>query len=464
MFAVSSFRGRVRRGEGRPIWLTVLVVTALTLTLASCSDDAPEGQAAGEPPATASAAPSAAPSAEPPPAEPPPVARDWPRWGFTHTQHSADNETDDVTEGVTRVLGQTPMLQNQHIMGFGVGNPEPSPGEYDWRSLDERMTVIDRSGGLPVITLCCAPDWMKGGRPGETDWNRLTDAPEPEHYDDFANLAAEVAKRYPHVRYYMVWNEFKGFYNDEEQRPDAEGYTELYNKVYAALKAVNPDIQVGGPYIPVNSHEGGSDGRIQGPWGVVDGRTLDAIEYWMENKAGADFIVVDGASVTEEHTLQPDEFGALAKFDAVTRWLRQKSDNLPVWWAEWYIAPEDARWEEPHRLAVQAVSMMEFARSGAATALYWSPQQQDGDCPGCLWRPREATPLPTYELLGNFVRYFPAGVELEQVTSSHPAIRVLAQKERMIMVNTSNEAVVAEVDGKSRRFQPYEIVWSERTT
>lgn len=441
------------------MWRAALVVTALVLALASCSDG-PDPESAERPPATVSAAP----SAERPPAEPPPVAPDWPRWGFTHTQYSVDNESADAAQGVTRALGSVPMLQNQHIMGFGAGNPMPSPGRYDWRSLDSRITVIDRSGGLPVITLCCAPDWMKGGEAGQTDWSRLTVAPKREHFDDFAMLAAEVAKRYPHIRYYMVWNEFKGFYDSENHRPDAEAYTELYNKVYTALKAVDPGINVGGPYIPINSHKEGSDQRIRGSWGVVDAATLDALEYWLEHKAGADFLVVDGASVTEEHVLLPDEFGALAKFDAVTRWLREKSGNLPVWWAEWYIQPEEVEWDERHRLAVQAVSMMEFARGGAATALYWNPQRQDGECPGCLWRPREATPLPAYDLIGNFVRWFPAGVELEPVSSSSPAIRVLAQRERMVMVNTTDEAVVADVDGKTRRFEPYEIVWSERTT
>ena len=63
--------------------------------------------------------------------------------------------------------------QNQHIMGFGGGNPEPSPGEYDWTSLDRRVEMMRRTGARIVITLCCAPDWMKGGEPGETDWDNL---------------------------------------------------------------------------------------------------------------------------------------------------------------------------------------------------------------------------------------------------------------------------------------------------
>lgn len=456
---VWTFPGGRRRRRTRTAWRVAAVLTALALASAACSD--PAGPPPEEPPPSAEAV---APPTGEAPAEPPPVPPNWPRWGVTHTQNSADNEPENVAGELTRVLAQAPMLQNQHIMGFGAGNPEPSPGQYQWRDLDSRITLMDRSGGLPVITLCCAPDWMKGGRPGTTDWSRLTAAPKPEHFDDFAKLSAEVAKRYPHIRHYLVWNEFKGFYDPETRRPDAVAYTELYNKVYTALKQVNPDIQVGGPYIPINSHKEGTDRRIHGPWGVVDPHSLDAVEYWLENKRGADFIVVDGASVTEEHVQIPDEFGAVGKFGAVTRWLREKSGNLPVWWAEWYISPEETRWDEPHRLAVQAVSMMEFATSGAATALYWSPQRKSGDCPGCLWQPGEPTALPTYELIANFVRWFPADVELERVSSSSAAIRVIAQKNRMLMVNTTDEAVVAEVDGKTHRFAPYEIIWSDRAT
>ena len=79
------------------------------------------------------------------------------------------------------------------------------------------MQLIADSGVTPVITLCCAPDWMKGGQPGETDWSRLEVAPDPAHFADFAELAADVAKRYPQVKHFIVWNELKGFHDDEQQ-------------------------------------------------------------------------------------------------------------------------------------------------------------------------------------------------------------------------------------------------------
>ena len=55
--------------------------------------------------------------------------------------------------------------QNHHLMGFGTLNPEPAPGEYDWESLDRRMRLTEDTGARTVLTLCCAPDWMKGGTP-----------------------------------------------------------------------------------------------------------------------------------------------------------------------------------------------------------------------------------------------------------------------------------------------------------
>ncbi|MFC4529650.1 xylan 1,4-beta-xylosidase [Sphaerisporangium dianthi] len=398
--------------------------------------------------------------------KPPRVDPAWPRWGFTHTGTSANNVTERFEQDVSRTLAQTPMVQNQHIMGFGALNPEPRPGEFFWEDLDSRTNFMKQSGGTPVITLCCAPDWMKGGPEGPTEesaWTEhLEDAPYPEHFGDFADLTAAVAKRYTDVKYFMVWNELKGFWRDHSKPADIKGYTEMYNKVYDAVKAVRPDAQIGGPYIGFDSNKSGKS-ELRGPWGVVNQNSLDAFEYWFDNKKGADFIVVDGASPTDAHELLPDAFGALSKFGAVTAWLRDKAGDLPVWWSEWYFAPEDGtKWQEPMRLAVQAASMIEFAKSGAATALYWNPQVKTGACQACMWAPRTGALLPTGRLMGDFAQWFPAGAELEDLTSSEPAVRVLAQPRQMVMVNTTGGRIATTVDGKEFTLRPYEIKWSAR--
>src|SRR5690606_473294 len=300
-------------------------------------DDGPDAYAGGG--EIASTAPD-----EPAPTLPPPPELDaWPRWGVTHTQYSADNESSEMQGQARRLLGRVSMMQNQHIMGWGAGNPEPSPGQYNFTDLNRRLTFMSSSQAVPVITLCCAPDWMKGGQAGRTDWSKNpTVAVRPEHFDDYAKLAARVAQQYPTVEHHMAWNESTGFWKESAHRWDSEGYTEMYNKVYDALKKVNPNIKVGGPYVPIESTKADRPSELKGPYGTVDQRALDAIEYWIKHKKGADFIVVDGATVTTDGGNVPDDFAATAKFSAITEWLKQKSGGLPVWWAEWYVEPENS--------------------------------------------------------------------------------------------------------------------------
>ena len=436
-------------------------IMAMALVVAGCSPAADR--------VTPAAQESTAPAKEPAKVKiqkPPAVDPSWPRWGFTHTGISANNITERFERDVGQALAGTPMLQNQHIMGFGALNPEPRPGEFFWEDLDSRTNLMKESDGTQIITLCCAPDWMKGGPEGPTEesaWDEhLEDAPYPEHFDDFAKLAAAVAQRYTDVKYFMVWNEFKGFWKDHSKPADYKGYTELYNKVYDAVKAVRPDAQVGGPYLGFDSNKRGRS-ELKGTWGVVNQNVLDAFDYWFKHKKGADFVVVDGASPTDAHELLPDAFGALGKFSAVTTWLREKTGDLPIWWSEFYFEPEDGTdWPEPMRLAVQAAAMMEFAKSGAATALYWNPQTKDGACAACMWDPRTGALLPTGRLTGAFAKWFPAGAELEPVTSSDPKVRVLAQPQKMVMVNTTGGQVTTTVDGTDFTLKPYEIKWSDR--
>ncbi|GLW12350.1 hypothetical protein Misp01_74780 [Microtetraspora sp. NBRC 13810] len=408
-----------------------------------------------------------APSEPAPSLRQPPAVDDWPRWGMTHTQFSVDNEPEDLREPATHLLERVPLIQNQHIMGWGAGNPEPAPGKNDFRDLDRRVKLMARSNALPVLTLCCAPDWMKGGAEGRTVWEQIEVAPERDHFDDYARLAATVAKRYPTVKHFMVWNEFKGFWSNGRNAWDAEAYTELYNKVYDALKAVDEDIKVGGPYVPIDTDVSETNkSELSGAWGNVDQRSLDAIEYWLQHKKGADFVIIDGSSATNDRGIVPDEFTALGKFGAVTNWLRRESGDLPVWWAEWYVESEGSGWTEERRTAVQTAAMMEFALSGVTTALYWSPQPKNSegsqDCPGCLWSPVDGDEMPMAGVLSGFSKWFPAHVALTPVDSSDARVRVLAQERQMVMVNTTGAALTVTVDGQSFTLQPYEVRWSDR--
>ncbi|MBO1331953.1 xylan 1,4-beta-xylosidase [Streptomyces sp. VRA16 Mangrove soil] len=417
------------------------------------------------------------------PADPPEQQGPDVGWGFTHTQHSADEGSDPAVVRAEKLLGGAPMPQNQAIMGWGADNPEPVKGRYDFDAMDRRIDFIRKSGGTPVITLCCAPDWMKGGKPGvdNTDWSQqnLEKAPDPDHYQDYANLAATVAKRYPYVRHFIVWNEFKGFWNDGKARWDYEGYTQLYNRVYKALKKVDKDILVGGPYLVMDSldpkqTDGASD-VVKGPWGRMDQRIVDAFDYWNKNKVGADFVVVDGSSYTNDDEMLPNEFAATDKFTAVSKWIEDQTGDLPLWWAEYYVEPADSRderdgWSEPHRVAVQAAGMIALAKGGTTSGFYWNPEDEKGDsCAGCLWRPTDSSsgggPLPMYGLVSRFNEEFGPGTKYKSVSVAAddvPNVRVLADDKAVLVVNTLNRPISAKVDGKRFDMQGYEVKWLER--
>ncbi|MEW2163100.1 xylan 1,4-beta-xylosidase [Streptomyces sp. NPDC007084] len=419
------------------------------------------------------------------PATPPQTSRPDVGWGFTHTQYSADMGDGAATERVEGLLGrdQVSLPQNQHIMGWGAGNPEPSKGRYDFTEMDSRVDFVRGSGGTPVITLCCSPDWMKGGEAGadRTDWSQasLETAPEPAHFADFAALAATVARRYPDVRHFIVWNEFKGFWNDSEARWDYEGYTKLYNLVYTALKKVNKDIQVGGPYLVMDSFDPrqtqDASTTLKGPWGAMDQRVLDAFSYWNRHKAGADFVVVDGSSYTNDDETLPDEFAATDKFTAVGRWLRGQTGQLPLWWAEYYVEPADGQderrgWSETRRVAVQASGMIAMVKGGASSGFYWNPEKEKGtDCPGCLWTPTGTASggaeLPMYDLVSRFGKAFPPGTTYEKVSVAPddvPNVRVLASGRTVLVVNTRGRSISAKVDGKRFAMGPYAVKWIDR--
>jgi hypothetical protein len=207
----------------------------------------------------------------------------------------------------------------------------------------------------------------------------------------------------------------------------------------------------------------------------MDQRVLDAFDYWNKNKAGADFVVVDGSSYTKDDDLLPDEFAATEKFTAVSRWVRERSDGLPLWWAEYYVEPADANddragWSETRRVAVQASGLIAMARGGATSGFYWNPEEESGaDCPGCLWTPTDTEDggkaLPMYDLLSRFGKEFPPGTEYESVSvaaDDKPNVRVLADDKAVLVVNTLDRSISAKVDGQRFGMGAYEVKWLER--
>ena len=342
--------------------------------------------------------------------------------GAALTERSADPwNPRPATERATKILGRVTDMANQHIMGWGALNPSPYPGERQWDSLDVRVRLMESAGVEPVITLCCAPDWMKGGEPGETDWSRIEVSPDPEHYADFAELAVDVARRYPQVEHFVVWNELKGFFDPERGRWDIESYTQLYNLVYRALKAYNPTIAVGGPYVVMDSWSDADTtshpSAVSGPWGVLDQRALDAVDYWLNHAIGADFLAVDGSNGTEDEGLLTEPHLANEKFTATTQWLVSRTD-LPVWWMELYpdVTPEDDV-DAPYAVDVALDAILRIGDVGGEVVFLWQPEAGQDFHSVALWDSTAAIdggqPKPLVERLEELEGMWLAGIAVK---------------------------------------------------
>ncbi|HEY0075379.1 MAG TPA: hypothetical protein VGB77_14870 [Abditibacteriaceae bacterium] len=380
--------------------------------------------------------------------------------GVTHTQYSLDSWGDQAAiERAKALLKAGARFQNQHIMGWGAGNPEPSPGVYDWSRLDERLKIIRESGGTPVITLCGAPDWMKGGQSGQTDWTKLETAPLPEHYQDFANLAAQVARRYPNVRHFQVWNEMKGFWDAKANNWNYQNYTRLYNLCYDALKAVNPQIKVGGPYLVIEG-----TGSQKGDWSAekpIRARQWEILDYWLKNKRGADFITLDRGikDFHDKHNYSPAELMALTPFFGdIIRQIRTKTD-LPIWWAEFYGASGASR---EYAAANYASCLLHSIKAGLNVALLWEPQDAGKAAfSGGLFSDTRKTEggqaLLFYDVYKALHECFSKGTPLFKTQSTSPMVEALASDKHVLLINKSEAPVTVEIEGRSSTLKAYEV-------
>lgn len=386
--------------------------------------------------------------------------------GVVLTEHSADpwNPAGAVARAQS-VVRQSATYQCVPIMGWGTLNPEPSPGAYDWSTLDMRLNEVRQTGGIPVIDLCGAPDWMKGGSPGETDWSRLEVAPLPPHYRDFADLAVAIARRYPFVHYFEVWNEFKGFYDAKSNNWDVKHYTQLYNAVADALAAYDSTLQVGGPYAPVDiwgadPTAGGYPSSLVGPWGIVDRRALDAVSYWLRHAHHPAFVCVDGGLLGKDNAGQTSPFAATGYFTAVNRWLRSQT-ALPIWWSEWYTSTTTIGPRTPRAwVALTTASLFQLSASRASVALLWDPEQYPGSSTPGLWTSTAASSggdsTPLALVFECFKQHFPSGTRVELVRPLSGVVALVSGSDYMA-VNATNRSQTATIDATTFTLTPYQV-------
>jgi hypothetical protein len=113
---------------------------------------------------------------------------------------------------------------------------DPADPAYRWTNLDATLGALHAHGITVLLTLYRAPSWANGG---------LSSSGVPTSKYSLAAFAVAVAKRYPWVRLWEVWNEpnLRSFLNPNSPRLYVQ---RLLNPTYDALHALRASNQVAG--------------------------------------------------------------------------------------------------------------------------------------------------------------------------------------------------------------------------
>jgi hypothetical protein len=420
-----------------------------------------------------------------------------------------DNNDPTAVKNVKSLIKQAITYENTPIMAWGVDDPWPDPSRADpsnWSTLDSRLQLIIDTGGIPVITLSEAPWWMKGElqSDGSTrlimhseEWSNIAYSARilDNKMDAWLHLVQRVAERYMvapyNVRYFQVWNELKGYYNPitnsydyttsagDPSGPNAKhGYTYMYNQTYGRLMQVarslgiaTESIKVGGPYVVMDtwssSAQQSNPSHITKAYGTYDQRPLDVVQYWLQHKAGAGFITVDGDNGNKDGVNITDPFTASEKFADVTDWIRSLDNNiypgaatLPIWWAEWSAWPYTNLADDNYNNAIKSYAMIKFLEAGGSVALSWGGLG-DGTVSKGLWTTTATgggQPLPWYYSYKAFKDYFAAGTQIYKTTVSIPrSVEALASATTIMLVNKTAESITVSVNGATVSLSPYQV-------
>jgi hypothetical protein len=129
---------------------------------------------------------------------------------------------------------------------------------YKWDTLDADLRLVTSNGLTPIVYVVGAPKWAWG----EDSILQTPVKPSPSMLADFATA---LAKRYPRVRYWQVWNEANLWQFLYPQHQDGKNFSPGWYRsmVNAMAKAVHDvrrsNVVIAGALAPY----GGGEGRIR---------------------------------------------------------------------------------------------------------------------------------------------------------------------------------------------------------
>jgi len=151
------------------------------------------------------------------------------------------------------------VINHIKTMGFGWVKQQvewfrynPSPGAYDWGSLDRIVDACNANGVNVLFSVVKAPKWAQP--PGDTEPGP------PADLNTFGTFLREMATRYKgRVKAYEVWNEQNLYYEwgGKGHKLNAARYVELLKVAYNAIKSVDPSaVVISGAPTPTGFNDG----------------------------------------------------------------------------------------------------------------------------------------------------------------------------------------------------------------
>ena len=213
---------------------------------------------------------------------------------------------------------------------LGTVRLESGKTVYDWTKIDQLYDGLLARRIRPFVELGFTPEAMKTSENKIFYWQGNTSHPSPEKWKDLVEgFIRHIEQRYgrDEVRtwFFEVWNEpnLSGFW----EGADRKAYFELYDLTANTIKAVDPNLRVGGP------STAGAD------W------VPEFLDHVAQSKAAVDFVTthtygVDGGFLDENGK---DDNKLSASPDAVVGDVRRarrqiaasKYPDLPLYFTEW---------------------------------------------------------------------------------------------------------------------------------
>jgi polysaccharide biosynthesis protein PslG len=140
-----------------------------------------------------------------------------------------------------------PMSQSLHATvvrtSLKFGDIEGTKGSPSWSGTDAAMSDIASSGIAVLAVLWGSPSWANGS--SDQVYVPTSSSSFSSWVSQYASFASAAATRYKgKIKYYELWNE-ENIQDCWHPNPNVSQYITWYKAVYAAIKAADPNAQVG---------------------------------------------------------------------------------------------------------------------------------------------------------------------------------------------------------------------------